>query len=88
MILVISSYPLKIKFGCQPIPLSSGIKIIDNHCVKKTRNGDILEIIHSVGTQNFPKNYHFLPPGTHIYQCVSGGKNSSFSEDIAYVLNE
>ena len=23
---------------------------------------------------NFPKNYHFLPPDTHKYVCVSGSK--------------
>ena len=31
-------------------------------------------IIHLVHTQNFPKNERFLPPGTHIYVCVSGSK--------------
>ena len=27
---------------------------------------------------NFPKNEHFLPPDTHTYVCVSGGKKCSF----------
>ena len=27
---------------------------------------------------NFPKNEHFLPPDTHTYICVSGGKKCSF----------
>ena len=27
---------------------------------------------------NFPKNEHFLPPDTHTYVCVSGGKKHSF----------
>ena len=29
-------------------------------------------------TPNFPKNKHFLPPDTHTYLCVSGGKKCSF----------
>ena len=29
-------------------------------------------------TPNFPKNEHFLPPDTHTYVCVSGGKKPSF----------
>ena len=29
-------------------------------------------------TSNFPKNEHFLPPDTHTYVCVSGGKKCSF----------
>ena len=31
-------------------------------------------IINLVRTQNFPKNYYFLPPDTHTYVYVSGGK--------------
>ena len=27
---------------------------------------------------NFPKNEHFLPPDTHTYVCVTGGKKCSF----------
>ena len=27
-------------------------------------------VIHSLRTQNFPKNWHFLPPDTHTYVCV------------------
>ena len=27
---------------------------------------------------NFPKNKHFLPPDTHTYVCVSGGKKGLF----------
>ena len=27
---------------------------------------------------NFPKKEHFLPPDTHTYVCVSGGKKPSF----------
>ena len=27
---------------------------------------------------NFPKNGHFLPPDTHTYVCVSGGKKCPF----------
>ena len=29
-------------------------------------------------TANFPKNKHFLPPDTHTYECVWGGKKCSF----------
>ena len=27
---------------------------------------------------NFPKNEHVLPSDTHMYVCISGGKNCSF----------
>ena len=36
---------------------------------------------------NFPKNEHFLSPGTHTYMCVSVGKNVSFSENFEYALH-
>ena len=36
-----------------------------------------LGIIHLVCTQSFRKKY-FLPPDTHTYVCVSGGKKCSF----------
>ena len=29
-------------------------------------------------TSNFPKNEHFLPPDTHTYLCISGGKKCLF----------
>ena len=29
-------------------------------------------------TPKFPKNKHFLPPDTHTYVCVSGGKKCLF----------
>ena len=44
--------------------------------------------ISSVRLQNFPKNYHFLPPvriGTCAYQGI---RNISFLKNFAYVLNE
>ena len=31
-------------------------------------------IIYLLRSQNFPKNQHFLPPDTHTFMCVSGGK--------------
>ena len=31
-------------------------------------------------TPNFPKNERFLPPDTHTYVCVSGGKKCLFFE--------
>ena len=31
-------------------------------------------VIYLVRTQNFPQNEHFLPPDTHTYICISGGK--------------
>ena len=34
-------------------------------------------------TPNFPKNKHFLPPGTHTYLYVSGVINVRFSENLA-----
>ena len=38
----------------------------------------LLRIIHLVSTQNFPKNYHFLPCNTHTYVRASGGKKCQF----------
>ena len=32
----------------------------------------------SKARQNFRKNKHFLPPDTHTYVCVSGGKKCLF----------
>ena len=37
-----------------------------------------IEIIHLLRSQNFPKNLHFLPLGTHTYVCVSSGKKCYF----------
>ena len=34
------------------------------------------------------ENLNFLPPDTHTYVCMSGGKKFKFSEDFAYVLIE
>ena len=36
-----------------------------NGCFKKAKQS----------TPKFPKNKYFLPPDTHMYVCVSGGKN-------------
>ena len=33
-----------------------------------------LGTIHLVRMQNFPKNWHFLPPDMHTFACVSAGK--------------
>ena len=49
----------------------------------------LLEVIHSVRTQNFPKNYYssylLICTRTCVYQGV---RNHSFTENFAYVLNE
>ena len=45
-------------------------------------------IVHLVHTQNFPKNYYFLPPDTRTYVRVPGVRNVSFSENFANVVNE
>ena len=34
---------------------------------------------------SFPKNLYFLPPDTHFFECVCGGKNISFKENLTYV---
>ena len=47
-----------------------------------------IDVIHLVRTQNFLKNEHFLPPDTHTYMCVSEVGNVSFSENLAYILNQ
>ena len=47
------------------------------------------EVIHSVHTQDFPKNSHFLHPDTYTPSCAyQGVRNVSFSENFAYILNE
>ena len=43
--------------------------------------------IHLVLTQNFPKNWHFLPPIRTRTCAYQGIRNVSFSENFAYVLN-
>ena len=35
-------------------------------------------IINLVRTQNFPKNFYFLPPDTHTYVVLSGVKRYKF----------
>ena len=35
-------------------------------------------VLRKQGSPNFSKNEHFLPPDTHTYVCVSGGKKCSF----------
>ena len=44
-------------------------------------------IIHLVRTQNFLKNYYYLPNEVNKYVCVSEVQNVSFLENLAYVLN-
>ena len=44
-------------------------------------------IIHLVRTQNFLKNYYYLPAEVNKYVCVSEVQNVSFLENLAYVLN-
>ena len=50
---------------------------------------DYQGIVFLVRTQNFPKNYNFLPPDTLTYGCVleEGVKNISFSQNFVFVLN-
>ena len=78
--------------------LFSQIVIVDNNrCLTKTLIGALLVenwyvgcifvlssfgITYLVLTQNFPKNYHFLPLFTRTYVCVSWGKKF-FSESFA-----
>ena len=60
-------------------------------------------IIHLLRPQNFSKNKYFLPPDMHTHVSVSaggrggggggrgageGGRNITFSENFAYVLND
>ena len=62
---------------------------IFNTYIMLCRLGDIsrlfLPVIHLVRTQNFPKNWYFLPPDTHTY-VIRGRKY--FLENFAYVPNE
>ena len=37
-----------------------------------------MEVTREQSTPNFPKNERYLPPDTHTYVCVSGGKKCSF----------
>ena len=44
---------------------------------------------HSFSTYaKFSEKLTFLSPDSHTYVCGSGGKNVSFSENFAYVLNK
>ena len=57
-------------------------------CLKRTGKwkSDVpCGITHLVSSQNFPKNYYFLPPNTHMY--IQGVRNVSFSENFAKKLN-
>ena len=38
--------------------------------------------------QNFPKKWYFLPPDTHTYVGVTGGKKFNFLENTDNALNE
>ena len=46
------------------------------------------EVTKIQSTPNFPKNERFLPPDTHTYVCVSGGKKRSFfgKFDVLFIL--
>ena len=44
------------------------------------------EVTRKQSTPNFPLNEHFLPPDTHTYMYVSGGKNVRFSENLAFCV--
>ena len=57
-------------------------------CINFLVSFSFLGFIHAVRPQNISKNWHFLPPDTHTYMCVSGGKNCQFSVNVAYVLNQ
>ena len=78
-------YPFEIIYGEQQVALPSDWISYPRDSPNITQ-----EIIDLVRTQNFPKNQHFLPPDTYTYvRCVyQGVRNVSFSENVAYVLNE
>ena len=51
----------------------------------KSPNGGNKNTKH-VKFSNFPKNERFLPPDTHTYVCVSGGKKRSFFGKFGVLL--
>ena len=50
------------------------LQIVGNKARVNLRTG----VSRKQSTPNFPKNEHFLPPDTHTFVCVSGGKKCSF----------
>ena len=54
--------------------VSIGHILLSDICILNSKTESVpSETIHLVHSQNFPKNKHFLPPGTHPYLCVTGG---------------
>ena len=47
-------------------------------CRLQGKRANLNTEIRKQSLPNFPKNEHFLPPGTHTYVCVSEGKKCSF----------
>ena len=50
----------------------------ENLCERRQISEICMGVIHLVSTQEVPEKLTFLPCDTHIYMCVSGGKDSSF----------
>ena len=50
------------------------LKFVRNKAKGESQNG----VSRKQSTPDFPKNEYFLPPGTHMYVCVSGSKKCSF----------
>ena len=50
---------------------------------EKTLYLDTFHAVFGIGDQSFPKNEHFLSPGTHTYV-----RNVSFLENFANLLNK
>ena len=51
------------------------LQVVDN----KTKRANLKTgVSGKQSTSKFPKNKHFLPPDTHTYVCISGGKKYLF----------
>ena len=68
-------------------PLDNGPKLTVEQPNSRSKNKILTgRVIHLIKTQNFLKNYYFLPPDKHTSVCVSGGDNN-FSPNFVYSLN-
>ena len=64
---------------CKGVYCSNG-SVISQIAGSKAKGNFKTGVSRKQSTPNFPKNEHLLPPDTHTYVCVSGGKKCWFSE--------
>ena len=50
---------------------------VENSSIIRQKYESLNGVTRKQSTPHFPKNEHFLPPDTHKFVCVSGGKKCS-----------